>query len=219
MGVIFWIVGMLIVFASLAWYSKQLAKKRTEAFEAQANELGLGFSETANELIERLDDFALFKRGRRKKTRNVLTGDAGDVKISIFDYFFTTGSGKSKKTHSQTVVLLESVNIQAPSFSMRQQGFFDKVGKALGFQDIDFTSHPKFSKMFVLQSPDEESVRRFFTPGLLEFFETQERVSVEGGVGRIMTFNASKMLRPEEVKDGLAKAYEIYGHIVDPSVS
>lgn len=210
------IVGILVtVFGLLGWYSSQQAKKRTEACRSQAGAMGLEFAETADELIERLGDFALFKRGRRKRTRNVLTGDAGDVKISIFDYHFTTGSGKNKKNHRQTVVLLESANIQAPSFSMRQQGFFDKFGKVLGFQDIDFTSHPKFSKMFVLQGPNEEAVRSFFTPGLLEFFETQESVNVEGGSGRVMIYNGRKLLPPEEAKDGLAKAYEVYGHIVD----
>ena len=215
MEVIFILVGMICLIGGLAWRSSVQAKKRTAAFQAQANEMGLGFAETADGLIERLGDFSLFKRGRHKRTRNVLTGDAGDVKISIFDYRFITGSGKNKRVNRQTVVLLESANIQAPEFSMRQQGFFDKVGKVLGFQDIDFDSHPKFSKMFVLQGPDEEAVRRFFTPPLLEYFETQEKVSVEGGFGRIMTYSARKVLKPEEVKDGLAKAYEVYGHIVD----
>ncbi len=95
---------------------------------------------------------------------------------------------------------------------MRQQGFFDKFGKALGFQDIDFTSHPKFSKMFVLQGPNEEVVRKFFTPSLLEFFETQDNVSVAGGFGRVMMYNGRKLLPPEEVKDALAKAYEVRAH-------
>lgn len=215
MGFIPFIIIGLIIVGSMGWYSSHQAKKRTEACQVQAGAMGLEFAETADELIERLGDFALFKRGRRKKTRNVLTGDAGDVKISIFDYRYTTGSGKNKRIHKQTVVLLESANVQAPSFSMRQQGFFDKFGKVLGFQDIDFTSHPKFSKMFVLQGPDEEAVRRFFTPGLLEFFETQESVNVEGGSGRVMIYNGRKLLPPEEAKDGLAKAYEVYGHIVD----
>jgi hypothetical protein len=112
-------------------------------------------------------------------------------------------------------VLLESANIEAPAFSMRQQGFFDKFGKVMGFQDIDFDSHPKFSGMFVLQGPNEEAVRKFFTPNLLEFFETQEKVSVEGGRGRVMIYGVRKILPPSEVKDALAKAYEVYGHIVD----
>jgi len=212
---VFVLIGMLCVFGWFAWYTSVQARKRTEACQAQASAMGLGFAETADELIERLGDFALFKRGRRKRTRNALTGDAGDVKISIFDYQFTTGRGKHKRNHRQTVVLLESANVQAPSFSMREQGFFDKVGKAFGFQDIDFTSHPIFSKMFVLQGPDEEAVRRFFTPSLLEFFETQHKVNVEGGAGRVMIYRGGKLLPPEEVKDGLAKAYEVYGHIVD----
>ena len=215
MGFIWFVVFGIVVVGGLAWYSSHQAKKRTEACQAQAGAMGLEFVETADELIGRLGDFALFKRGRSKRTRNVLTGDAGDVKISIFDYRFTTGSGKNKTVHQQTVVLLESANIQAPSFSMRQQGFFDKFGKALGFQDIDFTSHPKFSKMFVLQGPNEEAVRKFFTPSLLEFFETQDKVSVEGGFGRVMIYSGRKLLPPEEVKDALAKAYEVYGHIVD----
>ena len=206
---------MLLAFGGFAWRNSVQAKKRTEAFQAQASGMGLHFAETADELIERLGDFSLFKRGRRKRTGNVLTGDAGDVKISIFDYRYTTGHGKHKRVNRQTVVLLESANIQAPEFSMRQQGFFDKFGKVLGFQDIDFDSHPKFSKMFVLQGPDEGAVREFFNPSLLEFFETQEKVSVEGGYGRILTYSARKILHPEEVKDGLAKAYEVYGHIVD----
>ncbi len=214
MGFAFFI-GMILLFGGFAWYASVQAKKRTEAYRAQAAEMGLEFAETADELVEILGDFALFKRGRTKRTRNVLSGDAGDVKISIFDYRFTTGSGKSKKVNQQTVVLLQSANIQSPMFSMRQQGFFDKFGKALGFQDIDFASHPKFSQMFVLQGSDEEAVRRFFTPSLLEFFESQEKVSVEGGMGRVMIYNARKRLPPAEVKDALAKAYEVYGHIVD----
>lgn len=215
MDFIFIVAIGLAIFGLFGWYSTQQAKKRTEACRAQASAMGLEFAETADELIGRLGDFALFNRGRRKRTRNVLTGDAGDVKISIFDYQFTTGSGKHKKNHRQTVVLLESANVQAPSFSMRQQGFFDRFGKVLGFQDIDFSSHPKFSKMFVLQGPNEEAVRRFFTPSLLDFFETQESVNVEGGLGRVMIYNGRKLLPPEEAKNSLAKAYEVYGHIVD----
>jgi len=215
MGFIPIVIIGLAVFGGLAWYNSHQAKKRTEACQAQAGAMGLEFAETADELIGRLGDFALFKRGRRKRTRNVLTGDAGDVKICIFDYRYTTGRGKQKRVHKQTVVLLESANIQAPAFSMRQQSFFDKFGKVLGFQDIDFTSHPKFSKMFVLQGPDEQAVREFFTPSLLEFFETQEKVNVEGGFGRVMIYVGRKMLPPEEAKDALAKAYEVYGHIVD----
>jgi hypothetical protein len=214
MGFAFFI-GMIFLFGGLAWYASMQAKKRTEAYQAQATQMGLDFAESSGELVESLRDFALFQRGRSKKARNVLSGDAGDVKISIFDYHFTTGSGKNRKVNQQTVVLLQSTNIQSPMFSMRQQGFFDKFGKALGFQDIDFTSHPKFSQMFVLQGANEQAVRRFFTPSLLEFFETQEKVSVEGGMGRVMIYNARKLLPPDKIKDALAEAYEVYGHIVD----
>ena len=155
-------------------------------------------------------------RGRAKKAKNLLSGDAGDVKISIFDYQYTTGSGKNSRTAIQTVVALESTGIQAPAFSMRQQGgFFDKIGKFFGGQDIDFEGHPKFSEMFVLQGPNEDAIRLFFTPALLTFFETKVGHSIEGALGKMILYKSGKRTPPEDVKDLLASAYEVYGHIVD----
>ena len=210
------IVAALLIFAGVSvWFNKQAAKKRTEAYSLQAESLGLEFSENRDELIDRISNFRLFKLGRAKRVRNVLSGDAGDVSISIFDYQYTTGTGKHKRTPRQTIILLESANINAPDFSMRAQGFFDKFGKVLGFQDIDFETHPTFSKMFVLQGPEETLVRNFFSPELLQFFETMPNSSVEGQQGKIIIYRGNKLAAPEELKTKLASAYEIYGRIVD----
>ena len=206
----------ILIFAGLSiWYNKQAAKKRTEGYARQAESLGLEFSEKRGDLIDRISNFRLSQTGRAKKTRNVLSGDAGDVSISIFDYQYTTGSGKNTRTSRQTVILLESPNINAPAFSMRAQGFFDKFGKALGFQDINFETHPTFSKMFVLQGQNEAAVRSFFSPELLEFFETMPQPCVEGQLGKIIIFHANTLAPPEQLKIKLASAYEIYGRIVD----
>ena len=212
---IFIVAAILIFGGFAAWYIKRAGKKRTEAYALQAESLGLEFSENRDELIHRISNFRLCKVGRAKRVRNVLSGDAGDVAISIFDYQYTIGSGKNTRTSRQTVILLESANINAPDFSMRAQGFFDKFGKVLGFQDIDFETHPTFSKMFVLQGPEETLVRNFFSPELLEFFETMPNSSVEGQQGKIIIYRQNKLAAPEELKTKLASAYEIYGRIVD----
>ena len=99
---------------------------------------------------------------------------------------------------------------------MRQQNaFLDRIGKFFGGQDIDFESHPKFSEMFVLKGPDEDAIRSFFTPELLAFFETKVGHSIEGARGQMVLYKNGERTKPENVKDLLASAYEVYGHIVD----
>ena len=216
MGALLFIGVVVLFIAASAYFSHASSKKRTEAFQTEAEAMGLQFNSDGSEASNRFSEFRLMNIGRSRKAQNLISGDAGDVKISIFDYLYTTGSGKNRRTTRQTIVALESTGINAPSFSMRRQGsFFDKIGKFFGGQDIDFESHPMFSEMFVLQGPDEDAVRRFFTPALLTFFETKVGHSIEGGLGKIILYKSNKQSPPEEIKDLLASAYEVYGHIVD----
>ena len=98
---------------------------------------------------------------------------------------------------------------------MRPEGMFDKIASVLGFQDIDFESHPTFSKMFVLKSSEEEAIRKYFSPRILEFFETQKGISVEAAHGALFFYRAGRRIKPDEIKDYLGQAYEVYGEMVD----
>ena len=211
---------MFLAFALFAggamWYSHRTAKKRREAFIETAQEMGLQSSPDGDsELMDRFSGFKLFSRGRARRMKNVVQGDSGEVKIAIFDYQYTTGSGKQTRTHYQSVVSLQSHEIQCPDFTMRPEGMLDKIGGAIGLQDIDFDSHPNFSKMFVLKSSNEPAIREYFQPALLEFFETKKGISVEAGHGALFFYRPSKKIKPEEIKDYLGQAYEVYGAMVD----
>ena len=207
---------VLIAMAVIGWSSHQASKKRTEALEQQANAMGLQFTPDGSVAETIFGGFSLMGVGRAKKAKNLISGDAGDVKISIFDYHYTTGGGKSTRTVIQTVVALESEHITAPAFSMRQQNaIMDRIGKFFGGQDIDFEGFPKFSEMFVLKGPNEAAIRKFFTPSLLTYFETKVGHSVEGAHGKMILYIAGNRTDPESIKDLLASAYEVYGHIVD----
>ena len=81
---------------------------------------------------------------------------------------------------------------------MRPEGFFDKIGSALGFQDIDFESHPLFSKSFVLQSSNEEAIRQYFMPSLLEFFESKAGISVEAQSGKMFFYRTGRCIKPAQ---------------------
>lgn len=215
---IFFIAIVVLFIGGAAWYTHQANKKRTAALEQQSAAMGLQFDPTGGGIGERLNELNLMSVGRSQRAKNLISGDAGDVRISIFDYQYTTGSGKNSRTHSQTVVALESAGIQAPAFSMRQQNaWLDRIGKLLGGQDIDFDQHPKFSEMFVLKGPNEDAIRSFFSPQLIGYFETKVGHSIEGAHGKMILYKSGNRTPPEEIKDLLASAYEVYGHIVDQS--
>ena len=213
----FIIIGVFFTLVASGWiYSLYANKKRREDLQASADELGLTFfPEGDDALFDRLSAFRLFGMGRGRRMKNLIQGDSGEVRIAIFDYQYTTGSGKNSQTHHLSIASLQSSQLNCPDFTMRPEGFFDKIGSALGFQDIDFESQPQFSKLFVLQSSNEEAVRKYFRPALLEFFETKPGISVEAQPGMMFFYRPRKRIKPHEIKDLLAQAYEVFGHMVD----
>lgn len=206
---------ILLIIGGITW-SIMAEKKRREALEATAEEMGLSyFKDGDQQLLDRLSSFKLFNQGRSRKMKNLIQGDSGEVHIAIFDYQYTVGSGKNQSTYNQSVATIQSAELVCPDFLMRPEGFFDKIGGAMGFQDIDFDSHPNFSKLFVLQGSSEENVRAYFTPKLLEFFETKQGITVEANTGVMFFYRPNKRVKPDEIKDLLGQAYEVFGVMTD----
>jgi len=210
--------GILAFIGAIIAYTLYAAKKRREAMMEHAEAMGLTFFPDGDaDLLERLSLFKLFNQGHGRKMTNLIQGDSGEVKIAIFDYQYTTGGGKNQQTHLQSVVALQSSQLICPDFTMRPESMFDKIGSALGFQDIDFESHELFSKSFVLQGSNEEAIRKYFDQSVLDFFAAKPGISVEAQTGTLFFYRARKRIRPEEIKDNLAQAYEVFGMMVDRS--
>ena len=97
---------------------------------------------------------------------------------------------------------------------MRPEGLFDKIGGVFGAQDIDFESHPEFSKMFLLKSPMETQVRDFFDASMLEFFQAKPRICVEATPGRLIMYYSSRKEKPSSLKRLFEEAFSVYGIFV-----
>ncbi len=216
MEIVLIIVGVAIVVLGFMGVAVHLEKKRTATLEQVAQEMGLEFLPNGDSsLEERMKSFQLFNQGRARKFRNLIIGETDEVSLAVFDYQYTTGSGKSSNTWRQTVAALQSRKLDIPSFSMRPEGLFDRIGGVFGMQDIDFNSHPEFSKMFVLKSQDEPAVRDFFDEAVLSFFETKKGISIEAVPFRLIIYQSSKRLSPQQLKTFLEQAYQVYGVFVD----
>ncbi len=207
----FIIAGVVILIVATILLVRHFEKKRTEALQAAAKSMMLDFSRLPEpQLLPSLSAFPLFSHGHSRKAFNVMTGLADEIRITLFDYRYTTGGGKNQHTHNQTVALLESDILDAPPFSLKPQNVFHSIGKKFGFQDIDFDSHPIFSEKYLLRSSDEDAVREVFTPDILEYYEQRPGLSTEAGGNRLVFFRASKKVKPDDLPEFLKDAFHIY---------
>lgn len=205
------LVGVMVIGGIAFLISQHFEKIRREKLESFASELSLDFYPAGHEeLLLKIDDFKLFNSGHSRKMTNVILGETEIVNVAIFDYRYTTGSGKHQHTHHQTVVAMESADLQIPSFTMRPESLFDWFGSVLGMQDIDFEDHPTFSKMFVLKGENEKAIRNFFDLELLDFFAERKGITFEGAPGRFIYFKGGKTTKPEEMRAYLEEGYSVY---------
>lgn len=198
--------GGVVVAAVLAVHRTE--KQRTAAMQAMAARLGWTYrGDVSFETIGDLDRIELFTQGRRRKLSNLLTSPAGDPRALLFDLSYTTGGGNAQSRHHQTVFYAASDTLQLPAFSLRPQHFFHAIAKMFGYQDIDLTSQPRFSEMFVLRGEDETSVREVFCEAVADFFESREDVCAAATGNELLYWRAGRRAGADEieafVKDGM----------------
>jgi hypothetical protein len=209
------VVGGGLVIGLVVW-ALHTEKKRVAAMREFAEGLSLEFFESSpEELATKLVRFQLFNNGRNRITKNVILGKTDIASIAIFDYQYTTGSGKNQSTFNQTVVAMESESLKLPNFTMRPENFFDRVGSALGFQDIDFDNHSRFSELFVLKGGDETAIREFFDTKILDFFADRPGICFEGGNEMFIYYRGGKRQAVDGLRSYLEEGYSTYQAFVE----
>ncbi len=182
-------VLMVVVFVIIAavgmYYGHKAAKKRREDLLALSTRLGLSFSQAHDSYHdEEFGHFELFSRGFGRSAYNTLSGDVEiggrpmRIKMGDFKYKTREGSGKNRRTVTHRflycIVMLPWTGM--PDVLIRREGFFDKVGSAFGFDDIDFESS-EFSKKYFVKSPNKKLAYDICHPRMIEWLlETEPNV-------------------------------------------
>ncbi|MFO0808868.1 MAG: hypothetical protein U0746_09615 [Gemmataceae bacterium] len=207
--VVIGIVALVAVFVAANYYAE---KKRREALTAVAAELGFTYeAKSKGEFLGPAADFEVFKVGRSRRYVNVLSGTTAALQATVFDFRYTVQSGEHSHTQTQTCVAFHAVGQDLPRFVLKPENMGHRFLSLFGYQDINFDSHPAFSKAYLLRGPDEAAIRELFTPLRLEFFEAERGFTVAGGGDRLAVFRAGKKVAPKDVRDFLAAAFRVYG--------
>ena len=115
--IILGVVAVFVVIAALVIVFNVYERRRTEQLRQIAEDLSFQFlGENDGDLLAHLGDFNLFSQGRSRKLKNLLVGTSSDTEVAIFDYQYTTGSGKNSQTHRQTVIRFQSERLHTSGF-------------------------------------------------------------------------------------------------------
>ena len=217
--VIIMVIALIVVFVVVAiLISRVQGKKRTEAVRQLALEMGLGFSAVDQlGLRTHLSHFNLFKLGGSPKIVNVMEAETEDVRVLLFDYGYTINSGQTPQTVDQSVISVESRQLETTPYSMRPGKLVDILAGIMGKKRISFDNHPEFSKLYHLKSNQEEQVRQMFDIELLDFFTRHKGVSVESVRGGFIYYQSGKRVNAANLKDFLQQGYQLFGLLSDPS--
>jgi hypothetical protein len=201
-------IVVMIIIICLIWYFN---KQRVKALKQLAESLNFTFSEKGDKsVIDTLGKYHLFSQGYSRRISNVLTGKFNTIPVTVMEYQYTTGSGKSAHTWRQTVLVVESDKLRLPRFVLRPENLFDKIGSMFGTKDINFETAPAFSKRYLLRGDDEESVRQLFNERVTDHYEQHPGLSTEGDGRKLIYYRISKKVSPDQIQTFLQEGYDIF---------
>ncbi|HEU5129502.1 MAG TPA: hypothetical protein VFU12_16080 [Glycomyces sp.] len=135
------------VLAYFAWRARQ---KKIAAYRAWAAQYGFHY-EPRDDSVVGLSSEDPFGIGRARQGLDVFRGRYKNLHIVFFQYNYTTGSGKSSKTHPNQIVAIGLPAARPLLDISRENGFTKRFQK-----DIDFENQ-LFNDTFKVKSPN----RRF----------------------------------------------------------
>ena len=201
------IIGVILLRVRIV---KRREKERSLILNALATEIGLEFLPAQDdELLAKMQVFSLFNKGHTREMKHVMKTKTDNVKMTLFDYAYTTASGEHHSRHTQTVVAFEHESLSLPKFTLSTEGLLNKIGAAIGFQDIDFDEHSEFSKSFVLKGEDEPAIRNFFDRDKLEFFAQRKKSYIETAHS-FFIYTRGGRKKPEQIRAFLKDGYSVY---------
>ncbi len=178
----------------------QLETHREEEMANQAVHLGMSYSrEDQFFLKNQLSQFRLFNKGQSKKCYNVINKQELDYKLFVFDYKFTLLTGHASHTYKQSVLFIDSNKLSLPPFFQEPEYFYHRLLAYFGIDDIDFESHPEYSRKHRLTGEYEKVVRHYFTKGVLDLLSIHPLIYMEGMNYYFIIYKQHEYLPPKQI--------------------
>ncbi len=195
--------GVAAVAGGVGLVNWLVTRRRRQAYEAFCRDRGYRFdAQRSGEEARHAATCRLFTEGHGRRWTFTIVGTSGGTPFTAFEYRWTTGSGKSSRSHC-IGGLLWTVERSLPLFFLAPEGWWDKVAAYFGVQDIDFDDSPDFSHSYRLQGGDESAVRALFTPARRQRLEQLAGQHASGAGHELMWWRNAALPTPDAFDDFL----------------
>jgi hypothetical protein len=209
MGAALLVLGFVAAVGAVWAYQHFTERRRTAELAEVARELGFEFVPHGDgQMLAQLNRFPLFTQGRGRRLYNLMRGRSRELEVAIVDYNYVTGHGKQRRTWKLTAVVFRFGGPNLPAFAVQPETLWHKVGAWFGGADIDFPSHPTFSRKYLLKGKEPDAVRALFEPAVLDYFEQSPGLHVQGAGGTLVYYAPSRV-RPAGVRDLLEGGFHL----------
>jgi hypothetical protein len=192
-------VPLALFFVSVQ-ISSAREEKRLRAWVDFGRRLQLtsGKGVTARELMGR---FHLGRFSHGHAALYVFEGTRKGYPVTMFDFQYKTSrtASKSEWASTTTICLVGGSKPVANFYARPQDAVFDRLGKALGGEDLDFEGDPEFSKRWVLQGA-ERQLRALFGPRVREAFVRSRSIGVAEVVDGLLLVDPQRALEVEALE-------------------
>lgn len=218
----FWIgigifVAVLSLVGAIAAIASSLERRRTAQVAAFAEQSGLRFSETLPPMaMEDRYAFPLFQLGRNGTAKNFLDATADGASMCLFDYHYTIGSGKNRRTVVQTVCWGEGPRLNLPTLTLKPKSFFRRLGEWLGYRTIEIDQFPEFCRAYTLQGAQEAAIRAAITPAVPTLIELPAVYHLEAERGQFILYRNARRAKSHELSELLAHGYKVFKSLESP---
>lgn len=154
------------------------------------------------------DHFRYFNTRIIDRTSNHLMGNVHHIEILLADIHYHEGEYAARRSKHSTMVKLKLPQ-KIPQFVLNKENLLDRVAAMAGYQDINFSKHPDFSRRFNLKGEDEKAIYKFFDSQLLDFFENNVELHLESDGHSILIFEKERLCTIREIKLLVNFAYRL----------
>jgi MFS superfamily sulfate permease-like transporter len=139
-----------------------------------------------------------------ERVTSVFVKKANGTRLTVADLRLSSGALLTLETYESTYMRINFKPRLLPKFILTRETAMDKVAEALGVQDIDFDDYPLFSRKFLLKGEDEQAIRDFFRPEIIQLHEQNPGLFVECRGDALLIYTSRGLATQPSIEEMLA---------------
>ncbi len=144
-------------------------------------------------------DFPLQRGNKILFEENTLSKYIENGKLEVSDISLQEGAMQDRSETHITLLQLSETELIIPDFALEPEGLWSKLFEGVAGKDIDFDSHPAFSKKYYLRGENESAISTFFSESVIQFLENREEMHIECHKNRLLFYKKRDLLEPAEI--------------------